>query len=182
MWSRTNIMGRGWASNACFHSWISLQSCELSEMWIYFCAFKVARVVTNLSLAWLWQWLWTIDGIHWSERFIETIRQSERKLPNHSPADVNHCTKIVTFTSKAVKQFCMQGKQWRWQWRTYKGIDGEYLSMLCPRPVNWVIAAWTFLSAQGATVQTVILPKKLQVSRVMQYSYSFQSSLVTVMH
>jgi len=32
-------------------------------MYIHFCAVKVVSIVTNMSLAWLWEWLWTIADI-----------------------------------------------------------------------------------------------------------------------
>jgi len=26
---------------------------------------SISKLVTNMSPAWLWEWLWTIAGIHW---------------------------------------------------------------------------------------------------------------------
>ena len=46
-------------------------------------------------------------------------------------------------------------------------MDSILVCYVCPRPIyHWMIIAGTFLSIQGVTVQTVILPRKLQGSRV----------------
>ena len=75
--------------------------------------------------------------------------------------DSNICIK----SSKAVLHVACRGSD-EDDNDTYKGIHREYLSMLCSRPKHWVIAAETFLGVQGMTVQTEILPRELQGSRV----------------
>ena len=76
----------------------------------------------------------------------------------------------VTFASKAVKQFYMlhAGEAMKMTMRHMKiSMDSILVCYVCPRPIyHWVITAGTFLSIQGVTVQTVILPRKLQGSRV----------------
>ena len=76
----------------------------------------------------------------------------------------------VTFASKAVKQFYMlhAGEAMKMTMTHMKiSMDSILVCYVCLIPIyHWVITAGTFLSIQGVTVQTVILPRKLQGSRV----------------
>ena len=89
----------------------------------------------------------------------------------------------VTFASKAVKQFYMlhAGEAMKMTMTHMKiSIDSILVCYVCPRPIyHWVIIAGTFLSVQGVTVQTVILPRKLQGSRV---NIQLQSSSSVVLN
>ena len=69
----------------------------------------------------------------------------------------------VTFASKAVKQFYMlhAGEAMKMTMTHMKiSMDSILVCYVRPRPIyHWVITAGTFLSVQGVTVQTVILPR-----------------------
>ena len=69
----------------------------------------------------------------------------------------------VTFASKAVKQFYMlhAGEAMKMTMTHMKiSMDSILVCYVCLIPIyHWVITAGTFLSIQGVTVQTVILPR-----------------------
>ena len=63
---------RGLAINVCFHSWTNPSHRQAVNFSVK-CAFilvqsklSISRVVTNMSLTWLWEWLWMKAGLDWS--------------------------------------------------------------------------------------------------------------------